>query len=114
MIELLQFRHSPYNEKVRWAQPALQALDFVAERAGADGYLVGSALSLADLTAASTLAVLAQPPHSPTAGPQPYGAAFATLLRCFEAHPAVAWTRQLYARHRDAGRDFDGPSGALI
>jgi glutathione S-transferase len=89
---------------------AEQALDFVAQRAGADGYLVGHAFSLADLTAASTLAVLAQPPRSPMAGPQPYGAAFAELLQRFAAHPAIAWTRQLYARHRGASRDFDGPS----
>jgi glutathione S-transferase len=87
---------------------AEQALDFVAQRALADGYLVGQTFSLADLTAGSTLAVLAQPPASPMAGPQPYGAAFVTLLQRFAAHPAIAWTRQLYARHRGAHRDFDG------
>lgn len=87
-----------------------QALDFVAQRAGADGCLVGQAFGLADLTAASTLAVLAQPPNSPMAGPQPYGAAFAALLQRFDAHPAIAWTRRLYARQRSATRDFDGPS----
>jgi glutathione S-transferase len=92
---------------------ALQALDFVAERAGADGYLVSARFSLADLTAGSTLAVLAQPPHSPMAGPQPYGADFAAMLLRFAAHPGMAWTRQLYAQHRGAGRDFDGPSGGL-
>jgi glutathione S-transferase len=91
---------------------AQQALDFVAERAGADGYLVGPAFGLADLTAGSTLAVLAQPPYSPMAGPQPYGAAFAALLQRFEAHPGMGWTRRLYARHRGATRDFDGPSEA--
>jgi glutathione S-transferase len=89
---------------------AEQALDFVAQRAGADGYLAGQAFSLADLTAGATLAVLAQPPDSPMAGPQPCGAAFAALLQRFAAHPAIAWTRQLYARHRGASRDFDGPS----
>jgi len=89
---------------------AQQALDFVAGRAGEDGYLVGRGFSLADLTAGSTLAVLAQPPNSPMAGPQPCGAAFAALLQRFEAHPAIAWTRRLYARHRGTSRDFDGPS----
>ena len=91
---------------------AQQALDFVAERAGDDGYLVGARFGLADLTAGSTLSVLAQPPGSPMAGPQPYGAAFAALLQRFAAHPAIAWTRQLYARHRGASGDFDGPSDA--
>jgi glutathione S-transferase len=89
---------------------AAQALDFVAGRAGAEGVLVGASFSVADLTAASTLAVLAQPPGSPMAGPQPCGRDFATLLRRFEAHPAIAWTRRLYARHRGAASDFDGPS----
>jgi glutathione S-transferase len=87
-----------------------EALDFVAARAGRDGYLVGTRFSLADLTAASTLAVLAQPPASPMAAPQPHGAAFEALLQRFAEHPAIAWTRQLYARHRGASRDFDGPS----
>jgi glutathione S-transferase len=91
-------------------QAARQALDFVAERGGAEGCLVGDRFSLADLTAGATLAVLAQPPDSPMAGPQPHGAAFAALLQRFAAHPGIAWTRQLYARHRGASRDFDGPS----
>ena len=91
---------------------AEQALGFVAERAGAEGYLAGPAFSVADLTAASTLAVLAQPPHSPMAGPLPCGADFAALRQRFEAHPGIAWTRRLYARHRRASRDFDGPSPA--
>ena len=93
---------------------AQQALDFVAERAGANGFLVGGRFGLGDLTAGSTLAVLAQPPASPMAGPKPYGAAFAALLGRFEAHPAVAWTRRLYARHRGASRDFDGPSEGSV
>lgn len=91
---------------------AEQALGFVAERAGADGYLAGTAFSLADLTAGSTLAVLAQPPDSPMAGPLPRGQDFAALLQRFESHPGIAWTRRLYARHRGVRRDFDGPSPA--
>jgi glutathione S-transferase len=92
---------------------ANEALDFVAQRAGAEGFLVGNRFGLADLVAASTLAVLAQPPDSPMAGPRPCGAAFAALLQRFDAHPGIAWTRQLYAQHRGASQDFDGPgSGA--
>jgi glutathione S-transferase len=87
-----------------------QALDFVSRRAGNDGYLAGRAFSLADLTADSTLAVLAQPPDSPMAGPRACGVAFAALLQRFASHPAIAWTRQLYARHLGASRDSDGPS----
>jgi glutathione S-transferase len=86
------------------------AFDFVAERAGADGCLVGDAFGLADITAASTLAVIVCPPDSPMAAVQPVGAAFQALSERFAAHPASAWTRRLYARHRGAKRDFDGPS----
>jgi len=89
---------------------AEQALDFVARRAGADGYLVGNAFGLADVCAGATLAVLAQPTDSPMASPRPCGAAFDAMLWRFEGHPGIAWTRQLYARHRGADRDFDGPS----
>lgn len=91
---------------------AEEALEFVAQRAGSEGYLVGAHFGLADLCAASTLAVLAQPPASPMAGPQPRGAAFAALLQRFDSHPAIAWTRRLYQRHRGARADFDGLSAA--
>ena len=89
---------------------AQTALDFVAERAGADGALVGNGFGLADVCAGATLAVLAVPPHSAMAATQPCGAAFRALLQRFEAHPGIAWTQQLYARHRGAADDFDGPS----
>lgn len=90
---------------------AKQALDFVAERAAATGYLVGDVFTVADLTAASTLAVLARPVSSPMAAPQPVAPAFAALMARYAAHPAVAWTLGIYARHRGSAKDFDGPSG---
>ncbi|MBN8509956.1 MAG: glutathione S-transferase [Burkholderiales bacterium] len=89
---------------------AQAAFDFVAERAGPDGYLVGGAFGLADITAASTLAVIVCPPDSPMAAVPPVGPAFQALVDRFAAHPAADWTRRLYARHRGANRDFDGPS----
>jgi glutathione S-transferase len=89
---------------------AQEAFDFVAERAGADDYLVGGTFGLADVTAASTLAVVVCPPDSPMAAVPPVGAAFQALIDRFAAHPAAGWTRRLYARHRGTTRDFDGPS----
>ncbi|MGL6109566.1 MAG: glutathione S-transferase family protein [Rubrivivax sp.] len=91
---------------------AQQALDFVAERTARTGYLVGAQFSLADLTAASTLAVLIRPADSPMAAPQPVASAFQALIDRHAAHPAAAWVRRIYARHRGAQRDFDGPSDA--
>jgi glutathione S-transferase len=91
---------------------AKEALDFVAWRSAATGYLVGNTISAADLTAASTLAVLARPADSPMAAPQPVAPAFRELIERYAAHPGVAWVKSLYARHRGARRDFDGDSAA--
>lgn len=91
---------------------AREALDFVASRCAGSGYLVGAVFTLADLTAASTLAVLARPAHSPMTAPQPVHRAFAALMARYDSHPAIAWTRAIYARHRVADSDFDGASKA--
>jgi glutathione S-transferase len=87
---------------------AQQALDFVASRK--DGYLAGDRFSLADLTVASSLAVAVDPVASPMTFPRPYGAAFASFVERFSAHPGAAWVRDIYARHRMAASDFEGPS----
>lgn len=89
---------------------AVQALDFVAQRGAGNGHLVGDTLSIADLTAASTLAVLVRPPHTPMAAPEPVAPAFRALIDRYATHPGAAWVRQLYARYRGARADFDGPS----
>jgi glutathione S-transferase len=89
---------------------ATQALDFVASRGAATGYLCGNAFSLADLTAASTLAVLIGPAESPMSCPQPVARSFRELMDRYVDHPGAAWVRRIYERHRGAHCDFDGPS----
>ncbi|MFO1216801.1 MAG: glutathione S-transferase N-terminal domain-containing protein [Burkholderiaceae bacterium] len=89
---------------------AREALDFVAERSRATGYLVGDAFTIADLTAAAALAMLARPANSAMAAPQPVGPAYAALMARYASHPAIAWTLAIYAKHRGATADFDGPS----
>jgi glutathione S-transferase len=89
---------------------ALQALDFVAERGAGGAYLAGPRFSLADLGAASTLAMLVRPPASPVSAPEPVAPAFRALMQRFAGHPGAAWVRDIYARHRGARTDFDGPS----
>jgi glutathione S-transferase len=86
-----------------------QALDFVAARRGA-GYLAGDRFSLADLAAASTLAVAVDPGDSPMMRPRPMSAAFAALVQRFSAHPGASWVRDIYTRHRMATADFEGRS----
>jgi len=89
---------------------ANEALDFIAERGGATGYLVGASFSVADLTAASTLATVVRPTASPMSCPQPVSSGFRALIDRFAEHPGASWVRAIYARHRAATTDFDGPS----
>ena len=87
-----------------------EAMDFVAAQAAASGYLVGDHFTLADITAACTLATLVRPAHSPMQSPQPLDSLFAGLIAPFQTHPAAQWVRDIYARHRGASADFEGPS----
>jgi glutathione S-transferase len=91
---------------------AAQALDFVATGSAASGYLCGNFFSVADLTAASTLAALIRPVNSPMACPQPVGRGFRELMERYASHPGAAWVRRMYRRHRGARTDFDGLHGA--
>jgi glutathione S-transferase len=87
---------------------AAEAFDFVARRSAETGYLCGARFSLADLTAASTLAVLVRPDASPMAAPRPVGPAFQALIDRYTGHPGAAWVRRMYAQHRGAQSDFEG------
>jgi glutathione S-transferase len=87
-----------------------EALDFVVARGAATGYLCGNAFSVADLTAASTLAVLIRPVDSPMSCPQPVARRTRELVDRYADHPGAAWVRRMYDQHRGARRDFDGPS----
>jgi glutathione S-transferase len=89
---------------------ANEALDFVAERGRATRYLVGKAFSLADVTAASTLATVVRPLASPMSCPQPVASGFRALMDRFANHPGAEWVRAIYARHRGSSADFDGSS----
>lgn len=91
---------------------AQEALNFVAERSHATGYLVGATFTLADITAASSLATLVRPTDSPMECPEPVGEAFQALMAQFTGHPGAQWVRTIYAKHRGAKRDFEGESDA--
>jgi glutathione S-transferase len=93
---------------------AEEALAFVAQRSAATGYLCGDAFSLADLTAAATLATLVRPGDSPMAAPLPVAPAFQALIDRYAAHPGAAWVRRIYALHRGARSDFDGARAADV
>jgi glutathione S-transferase len=87
-----------------------QAMELVAAHTRATGYLVGDRLTLADITAATTLATLVRPANSPMQSPQPVDSLFAELIAPFQEHVAAKWVRDIYARHRGASADFEGAS----
>lgn len=87
-----------------------EGLAFVAERGARTGFLAGDRLSVADITAAAALATCVDPPDSPMARPQPMAAPFRAFLDRFAGHSGAAWVRRIYAAHRGAVKDFEGPS----
>ena len=78
------------------------ALDYVANEVGSSGQLVGDTFSVADLTAASLLAVLTSPDHPDMRRPEPMPESIAALLARFAPHPAMSWVREQYRLHRPA------------
>jgi glutathione S-transferase len=87
-----------------------EGLDFVAKEAAATGYLVDARFTIADLSAASVLAVCVDPPDSPMTRPQPMAPPCARLIARFRDHPGAAWVREIYRKHRGSKEDFNGPS----
>jgi glutathione S-transferase len=77
-----------------------EALDFVVREAGPDGYLVGDAFSVADLTAAALLAPTTMPEDSPMCLPKPRPASVQKWLAHWADHPGTRWVRNIYERHR--------------
>ena len=80
------------------SRPELRAaLDRILEERQPSGYLVGSAFSVADLTAASLLYPLAQPEEFQYEVPEPPRIA---IVEDVADHPAVDWIREIYRDHR--------------
>ena len=76
------------------------ALDFVAATSGDNGFLVGEQFSVADLTCASLLAVLADPPHVDMRRPRPLPSAVDQFLGQYTDHPGITWVRSTYEKRR--------------
>jgi glutathione S-transferase len=76
-----------------------EALDFVEQQRGPDGYLVGKQFSIADLTAAVVLNSVVLPEEF-IAFPTPRPAGVEQWLARWEKHPATAWVREMYRKHR--------------
>jgi len=79
-----------------------QALDETARMVEATGQVVGERFSVADLTVAALLAPLAELEHPDMARPPSVPERMAAFYTGYATHPAIAWVRAQYARHRPA------------
>lgn len=87
-------------------------LDRLAGLAVPSGFLVGSAFSVADLTAVSLLGPILDLDHPDMKKPEPYPPRLRAVVDEWSAHPAVRWAHGIYrayrplesAAHRSLGR----------
>jgi glutathione S-transferase len=86
----------------------IEALDLVAKRAGRDGYLVGNAFSVADLTAAALLSPAAFPKESPVPVVEPRSPVVKRWIERFAGHPGVEWVAGVFRKHRGTSAALPG------
>jgi glutathione S-transferase len=86
---------------------AIEALDRVASTAGGDGYLVGDAFSVADLTAASLLSPAVFPKESPQPVIEPRSPVVVRWLGRFAGHPGTRWVEAMFRRHRGVSSEIE-------
>lgn len=77
-----------------------QYLEGLAEATRNTGYIVGSAFSAADLTAAALLAPLVNPAHQDMHKPEPIVPPLKAVLDKYQNHPTMTWVNQQYRAHR--------------
>ena len=78
----------------------IAGLDRVVSELQPSGYLVGDRFSVADLTAASLLGVLAAPALLEYPPPAPQPPSLAELVGLVSSHTAGKWVAEMYRRHR--------------
>lgn len=76
------------------------ALDRLDDRLGDGGYLVGEQFTVADLTVASLLGPMVQPPEAPFQFPGEQPPALKDFVAAFEERPTLDWVRDIYRSHR--------------
>ena len=83
-----------FNEVHAW-------LDQLQANLAGNDYLVGHQFSIADLTAASLLAPIANVAHPDMQRPQPIPASVQRILDQFSEHSTIHWVQRTYKNHRN-------------
>jgi glutathione S-transferase len=91
---------------------AVEKVDAACERFRTElqpsGYLVGRSFSVADLTLAALMAPAVAPEQFPYPQPQRGHPSFAPLREALGISGVLAWTRDMYARHRGSSAAVAG------
>jgi glutathione S-transferase len=93
------------REKLRTAGDRFRA------EVGPDGYLVGDAFTVADLTLAALVAPAVAPPEFPYPQPQRDHPRLEALRDLLAESGVLGWAREIYARHRGASAEICQGSG---
>jgi len=77
-----------------------KALDLIAEKTAATGYLAGDSFTAADLTAAALMGPAIRISHPDMKLPEPEPDDVARMRDGWAVHPGAAWVLDIYAQHR--------------
>lgn len=110
---LVRWRYAINPERVAQSRAkVIAAVDRVGEEVGPSGYLVGDSFSVADLTAASILAPLVQPPEFPyrPLPPERWPEPALRFRDELSERPGFEWVLDTYRRHRGASAEVPAPA----
>ena len=103
LAPLVKRRYEIRPDRVAQSRAVVEAaFDQVEKEAAASGYLVGDSFTVADLTAASILALIVVPREFPyiKLHPDQRAAQFSDFRASLKDRPGFKWVEDMYARHR--------------
>ncbi len=89
-----------------------QVLDRIWSELGTNDYLIGSAFSVADLTASALLGAILGAPEIPYPIPEPVPDTIIRYRHELLLHPASQWVLETYHRHRGSSAEVSGARAA--
>ncbi len=118
LAPVVRWRYEVHPDRVAQSREVVRtALDKVEAEAGPGGYLVGDSFTVADLTAASILALIVVPPEFPyiKLHPDERAMQFREFRDSLKDRPGFAWVEDMYARHRGTSAEVEAePRGFTL